>query len=173
MSLFRTDIAYDPAAQERVRAWVAALRGGEHRQAQKSLRALDGLCCLGVACHVFDPRRWRLSKGEWSYMGAIGELPYAVVDAYQLRSPDGRYGPCPEADSLAAANDHGTSFAELAGLIESELAATIERRARRDATAREGMGAQRRSTPSLAPSRSAEDRETTVPDLGYVRALEP
>ncbi len=142
MSLFRTDIAFDPAAQERVRAWVAALRGGEHRQAQKSLRTFDGLCCLGVACEVFDARRWRLFGGEWSYMGAIGELPYAVVEAYQMRSPDGRYGPCPEADSLAAANDHGTSFAELADLIESELAATIERRARREAAAREALEAQ-------------------------------
>ncbi len=143
MSLFRTDIAYDPAAQGRVRAWVAALRGGEHRQAQRYLRTLDGLCCLGVACQVFDPRRWRLFGGEWSYMGAIGELPYALVEAYQLRSPDGRYGPCPEADSLAAANDHGTSFAELAGLIEGELEATIERRARREAAALEALEAQR------------------------------
>ncbi len=143
MNLFCTDIAYDPAAQGRVRAWVAALRGGEHRQAQKSLRTVDGLCCLGVACHVFDPRRWRLFEGGWSYMGAIGELPYAVVEAYQLRSPDGRYGPCPEADSLAAANDQGTSFAELADLIETELEATIERRARRDAAAREALEAQR------------------------------
>jgi hypothetical protein len=136
VSLFRTDIAYDPVAQQRVRAWAAALRSGVYRQARQFLRTAGGFCCLGVACHVYEPGRWRLFGGDWWYLGAIGELPHEVVEAYQLRTADGRYGPCPETDSLSAMNDHGASFGELADLIERELEATIERRARRDAAAR-------------------------------------
>jgi hypothetical protein len=130
VSLFQTNIAHDPGAQRRVRGWIAALRSGEFRQARHCLRTADGLCCLGVACDRFDSRRWRLFGGEWSYMGAIGELPCALVEAYQLRTPDGRYGPCPETDSLTAMNDRGASFAEIADRIECELEATLERRAR-------------------------------------------
>ena len=138
MSLFRTDVAYDIAAQGRVVRWVSALRYGKHPQARSFLRTDGGFCCLGVGCHVYDPRRWRLFGDQWSYLGAVGELPHAVVEAFQLRTPDGRYGPCPEIDSLVSANDRGATFRELADLIFDEMHATIRRRARVDEVLRSG-----------------------------------
>ena len=33
-------------------AWLAALRSGEYKQTQKTLKNATGYCCLGVLCHV-------------------------------------------------------------------------------------------------------------------------
>jgi hypothetical protein len=132
MSLFRPDIAIDPFAQALVHRWTAALRGGEFRQASGRLRTGDAWCCLGVACHTYEPRDWRLVGDRWSYQGEPVELPREVADAYRLRSTVGRYGLHLDARSLALDNDEGRSFAELADLIDRELVAAIARRQRRE-----------------------------------------
>jgi hypothetical protein len=134
VSLFYSEIARDPGAQQLARCWVAALRSGRYRQVGEHLRTDLGFCCLGVACDVYRAGRWRRrSGGEWVFLDQTAELPLAVLDAYQLRSTDARFGPHLESDSLLIANDRGQSFAWIADLIERELEAAIARGIRREA----------------------------------------
>lgn len=55
--------------------WVAALRGGQYEQTQRTLRDSRGHCCLGVLCDVFDPEGW--FAGDWVYEtdASENELP--------------------------------------------------------------------------------------------------
>jgi hypothetical protein len=127
--LFQPEIVNDLRAQERVRAWIAALRSGEYPQGRSYLRVLDGFCCLGVACNQFNDHIWRQSSAagaSWSYFGAITDLPKPVMDAYRLRRPDGLYmRDDGSTASLAGDNDAGKSFVEIADLIERELEAAL------------------------------------------------
>jgi hypothetical protein len=124
VSLFRSEIIHDPDGQDRVRAWVAALRHGCYRQGREQLRVGRRFCCLGVACDQHDPRGWRQqSTGAWSYLCEWSELPRGIADDYHLRTTDGRYGL--RTESLAADNDRGRSFAEIADFIERELEAVL------------------------------------------------
>lgn len=133
-NLFQPEIADDLAAQRRVREWAGALRSGDYPQAGGTLRTTSGFCCLGLACHLYDETTWRgtTAKGaEWSYMGATIDLPRPIVVAYRLQRPDGHYDQEPDdqrgpwARSLAADNDSGKSFAQIADVIERELDAAL------------------------------------------------
>jgi hypothetical protein len=141
VNLFKPDIAVDPIAQELVRAWTAALRSDRFRQASGRLRTGHGWCVLGVACHAYDAGGWRCSGGTWSYLDCNEELPAEVADAFRLRTACGRYGPDPEARSLATDNDEGRTFAELADLIDRQMAAAITRLRRRRTNSRLLAGA--------------------------------
>lgn len=98
--------------------WVAALRSGEYTQTNAGcLRDGDSHCCLGVltALAVADgvdvaadwPDREFLPKAVVVWSGLNEEDPFASDDRASL-------------DTLAERNDGGTSFAELADLIEAQ-----------------------------------------------------
>lgn len=108
--------------------WVAALRSGEYEQTDGALHDQRGFCCLGVACEVIGVE-WvqTILDGRIAY-SANGEttvLPKAVQDAFGLNDDSGDYimggdgegGYC--RNSLADLNDGGTTFLEIADLIES------------------------------------------------------
>ena len=130
MSLFHPDIAIDPAAQALVRDWTGNLRSGRFRQATGRLRTDLGWCALGVACHTYDRRHWRHDTEAWTYLDCREELPVEVADAFRLRTACGRYG-LGGSQSLVLDNDEGRTFAELADLIDRQLASAIARRRRR------------------------------------------
>jgi hypothetical protein len=124
--LFHPVIAADEGAQQRVREWIAALRSGKYAQAAARLRTTLGFCCLGVACDLSDPSRWLLDEGCWEYDGDVGELPDDLVLPYALWDTCGRYDAVEdEPASLAALNDSGATFAEIADLIERELTVAL------------------------------------------------
>jgi hypothetical protein len=129
--LFQPEIVHDHRAQQRVREWIAALRGGEYAQASGYLRTTVGFCCLGVACDLLNDLIWRQAELGWRYLGASVDLPKPVMDAYRLSRPDGLYAKDDGyAASLAGDNDAGKSFTEIADLIERELEAELARTAR-------------------------------------------
>lgn len=121
------------------RTWVAALRSGEYAQASGKLTRLreDGSrahCCLGVLCEL-AVEAGVLAPGvdaglrvvEYGARGAFNYLPAEVVTWAQLDDAnptvgvplihvDGRY-----TRTLSALNDQGTSFADIADLIEEQL----------------------------------------------------
>ena len=113
---------------DNAKAWVAALRSGEFKQAKQSLHlkdevAGDSFCCLGVACKMFDddnPGALRISRNhgtmEYDSWGSI--LPYAVQQWLGLGDTTGGFDRGNK--SLASQNDSGKSFAEIADIIESE-----------------------------------------------------
>lgn len=83
--------------------WVEALRSGEFKQGMKRLRHGGRHCCLGVLCEIMgEPIR----RGQ--------EMPGTRVD--EAAGFDGN-----EADNIAAMNDEGQPFTDIADWIEAHL----------------------------------------------------
>ena len=122
---------YTPEEQaENRRKWVEALRSGDYQQGRRSLRPTnDTYCCLGVACDVLsnENQGWEANQGEFWFYRSDGslvarELPSEVRDMLGLQTAvgnmtklDWRLG-----KSLASMNDEGSTFEEIADIIESE-----------------------------------------------------
>lgn len=101
-------------------AWVRALQSGAFTQAQGALRTSDGMCCMGVACELYNPRAWETQKeGVVYFMGDYQVPPEAVVDFYGLRNDTGSLKINGKNEDLTALNDEGKSFEEIADLIEA------------------------------------------------------
>ena len=105
---------YTPEQQAKNRReWVEALRSGDYQQGQGALLTGDRFCCLGVACEISGLAEW---NGHY-YLGQDCALPDEVMDWLGLRDYMGEWM---NGDTLAARNDTGKTFREIADLIESE-----------------------------------------------------
>ena len=98
--------------------WVAALRETDRTQARGLLQDTKGQCCLGVLCEVAGLREVREEAGLYSYGGETTLPPAAALAFVGLFDAQGTYGDGTR--SLALDNDSGTSFAQIAGFVESE-----------------------------------------------------
>ena len=108
-------------------AWVAALRSGEYTQGYGFLHQLDPdghdtYCCLGVACEVAKKLRMNIglvtadaeilpdyAAGVMGFYDRAGTTSEGLTI---ILSDGNEYG------SLAEANDHGGTFAQIADAIE-------------------------------------------------------
>lgn len=130
-----------PKVIEARKRWVAVLRSGEYSQLKGQLMNIgdNKRCCLGVACEpevTSVPLSLEYSEVEGIYGYLDGStnswvstrtLPYAVSVELGFRSknppvllPNGRV------DTLAGLNDTGTSFEEIADLIEDTYITPFE-----------------------------------------------
>jgi len=108
------------------RKWVKALRSGKYKQCSGVLTELNGQnepvahCCLGVACDLFLKSGGKLktkdARGVRHYEHLSGELPEPVMKWLGLADSEGR---CTRQKSLVNKNDTGTSFSDIAKIIES------------------------------------------------------
>ncbi len=113
--------------------WVERLRSGEYKQGQGYLHVGDKFCCLGVLCDMaveegIVTQGASASEKTFSYgrHGEVATLPLEVTEWASLA-----VNPIiPEIDfkdgeekvyTLAAANDKGMSFNDIADLIEEHL----------------------------------------------------
>lgn len=115
--------------------WIAALRSGKYKQAQGRLKTDVGFCCLGVACDMVDPQTWRNIEGydeetgqefthkdSWCTASGNDELPDnqdLPDEVFMVLAAD--RGDFRVMDKLAAMNDAGKTFTELAQWIEENL----------------------------------------------------
>jgi len=116
--------------------WTGALRSETYKQEKGHLRVGDGFCCLGVLCDLYEKQTpgamWNEQRSDDSvrpFTSPSGErseaaLPYAVQQWAGLEdsNPDvyteaGRLS----MSSLANLNDSGSTFREIADLIEKSL----------------------------------------------------
>lgn len=102
--------------------WVEALRSGKYEQGKMALRHENRFCCLGVACEVFIENGGAIKiaidpDGDATYAGLACRLPKEVSDWIGIKSPLGRFE---EKASLSSLNDNGSTFFEIADIIESE-----------------------------------------------------
>lgn len=118
---------------DNAKLWVEALRSGKYRQGKSSLRDGDKFCCLGVACDISELGKWgpasesptaRAYIAAGNTYGSESYLPAAVMDWLGLTTNCGEHS-CPDYPrtiplTLAALNDNGKTFEEIAALIESE-----------------------------------------------------
>lgn len=102
--------------------WVAALRSGNYKQAQYSLKDAKGFCCLGVLCDLYDNTKWEevdSTRGYSNYKLGDGTiestwLPDKLAKALEIDSTS--------VAELVTMNDRDNkSFAEIADHIEKNL----------------------------------------------------
>lgn len=122
--------------KERVKKLVEALRSGKYKQTKEVLRDKNGFCCLGVACDIakmevgcnwtpfsleFDGDDRALSDGMQTYYGfddcevvLDDDLPFTkgIINKYVVPNT---------LVTLAALNDYGASFKEIAKVIEEQF----------------------------------------------------
>lgn len=99
-------------------AWLTALRSGDYQQGQGYLRQGDQYCCLGVLCDLYGKAvgpEWDEydSGGVYAMHCADTTLPIQVQKWADLMSPN--------PIDLIALNDDGSTFEELANIIEEGL----------------------------------------------------
>ena len=103
--------------------WIAALRSGEYKQGSRDLRDVDGnFCCLGVLTEI---NGWSFENETYlSGEGALAVKADAATGTGNLRSmglpTPYRHG-VNNFINLAAMNDAGVSFAEIADFLEEHL----------------------------------------------------
>jgi hypothetical protein len=106
--------------------WVNALRSGDYQQGQCYLRTNSGFCCLGVLCDLYikeNNLEWNLAinrrNNAYAFQDMVGELPLSVIEWSGIANSnpyfDGEMG------TLAALNDDGYTFNEIADVIEKQL----------------------------------------------------
>ena len=116
--------------------WVTALRSGEYAQTNECLHDIHGMCCLGVLCDLYSKEHPALA--EWDVLSKDEDaasyrrfemlenyevLPEDVQEWANMKSFDGSYTAggydgTPYTESLAALNDKGYTFNDLADIIE-------------------------------------------------------
>lgn len=110
--------------------WVAALRSGDYKQGDGSLRdsETNSFCCLGVLCNLHaesHPKIAKTQKDPGVYLGESEFLPEEVLAWAGMDSSDGSTVGNTEINingksfsCLTEANDSGTSFKRIATWIE-------------------------------------------------------
>jgi len=108
-----------------------ALRSGHYDQTQNTLRDENGFCCLGVACDISGLGRWEGSDlNGWEYVvgnrvagnSSDSVLPVPVKEWLGFEEECGSYKDMDHdcTTSLMDENDSGTTFAEIAEIIDSK-----------------------------------------------------
>jgi hypothetical protein len=105
--------------------WVDALRSGEYQQTQNYLRTDNGFCCLGVLCDLYGKENnveWEPSthsKNAYMFQNMATGLPLSVMEWVGVEgyNPLVNGGPF----TLAELNDKGSTFNEIADVIEKQL----------------------------------------------------
>lgn len=113
--------------KEHRRLWVEALRSGKYQQTTGALHDnTGGFCCLGVACDISGLGEWNptyIEEYRTPDFRHEGTLETDVRNWLGLRGEEGEIGgddETPPSTSLASLNDNGSSFAEIADIIEAE-----------------------------------------------------
>ena len=106
--------------------WVSALRSGDYQQTQNYLHTDNGFCCLGVLCDLYGKEHnveWNLAVAEdedrnyYRFQDHTGRMPFSVVEWAGVEDCN----PYICGRSLATLNDMGSTFNEIADLIEEHL----------------------------------------------------
>ena len=107
-------------------AWIAALRSGKYKQATGTLFTGEGYCCLGVMC-VLEGKEFVKSvkeecqnpDGYYIKGTSFNGVPpdEIAIEMYGLRSNLGSPADI-NGSTLAALNDNGSTFEEIADLLE-------------------------------------------------------
>jgi hypothetical protein len=124
--------------------WIDALRSGDYQQGTGRLRSNDGFCCLGVLCDLYAQEHFNqgwvfkeeneenpLPQDYWYFDGESELLPSSV------RQWAGLYSSSPvikvevedepededwdKMIAIAELNDNGSTFNQIADLIEAQF----------------------------------------------------
>ena len=104
--------------------WVSALRSGEYQQTQRLLHDENGFCCLGVLCDLYGKENnveWELTDNGnyYNFQDKNVYLPHSVVEWSGIGDDDPTIND--RESRLARLNDCGSTFNEIADVIEKQL----------------------------------------------------
>jgi hypothetical protein len=105
--------------------WVDALRSGKYQQTQRRLHDENGFCCLGVLCDLYGKENnveWDLTNNGhnvYVFQDMVACLPVSVKEWADLEYYNPRVDD--QTDSLIGLNDNGSTFNEIADVIEKQL----------------------------------------------------
>ncbi len=110
--------------QQIAQQWAAALRGGEYQQGIGSLRQHNSFCVLGVLCDLHlksypENTGWVDNGSVSSYQDFQLLLPNSVIEWAGMRTSNGQYGGMYGFASLSGSNDTGSSFNDIADIIDA------------------------------------------------------
>ena len=105
--------------REAGKKWVEALRSGEYEKSTLRLESPEGFCCLGILCKLAEKEdvpvtttiNGKLAGHTLSHQHQVKEWSGISSDSGDLED-DRR---------LTHLNDEGSSFEELADIIEKEI----------------------------------------------------
>lgn len=104
--------------------WLKALRSGDYQQGSNRLNRDGGFCCLGVLCDLHAKKHridWIDGQECQMYLNESVYLPTRVASWAGM----GKFGCIAKPDGhvvdLAALNDSGRTFNEIADVIEELL----------------------------------------------------
>lgn len=113
--------------QEIKKKWVDALRSGEYKQGYAELRTNtevnSSFCCLGVLCDLYSKEHNIPWEEDGGFIGTGDVLPNNVISWAGLSdnpSPR-RVGLGDTERTLVRLNDNGSTFKQIADIIEKEL----------------------------------------------------
>ncbi len=115
--------------------WIRALKSSHYQQTTKYLRTEQGFCCLGVLCDLYakehDDVDWDVSNVDdvdYEFLNAAQVLPEKVMKwaGLSIDQKDPYYVVADEETRerhiyLSTVNDNGSTFKEIAQLIEEHL----------------------------------------------------
>jgi hypothetical protein len=104
--------------------WVSALRSGDYQQTKGRLRKEDKFCCLGVLCDLYAKENnveWNLANNghNYEFQHMVKFLPRSVVEWADLEYCNPPVND--EESTLANLNDSGSTFEQIADVIEHQL----------------------------------------------------
>ena len=102
------------------RKWIKALRSGQYLQGTGMLLRDNKYCCLGVLAHIagIEPVfRSKTSQNTGTFAGEDTTAPRAAMEFVGLHDREGRHL---NDEYLTTMNDGGSTFDEIADLIEQE-----------------------------------------------------
>ena len=128
----------EPMNPEIKKLWVDALRSGEYKQGQGTLKRSDCFCCLGVLTDIFikitgraewipvaESHRARIISTDYAYQEESSAiLLKAVCEWAGLKRPNPVMPirlPTRNITTLSELNDLGRGFSEIADIIEKYL----------------------------------------------------
>lgn len=111
--------------------WTKELRSGKYIQISGCLKNDLGFCCLGVLCNIYieeNKLTWKRNPDASYHFGPekeCGNLPVSVLNwaglPYDHRYKFATQNVSVGSITLAELNDQGTSFTEIAQIIEERL----------------------------------------------------
>jgi hypothetical protein len=101
--------------------WVSALRSGDYQQGRSYLRTDNGFCCLGVLCDLYAKENnveWNLANNghNYEFQNNESDLP-SVIEWAGVED----HNPAICLVPLVVINDTGSTFEQIANLIENHL----------------------------------------------------
>jgi hypothetical protein len=102
--------------------WISALRSGEYEKGTERLKLDNTFCCLGVLCDIHSKEKGIEWVDDGIYIESRSFLPVPVIEwSGVIKGNPILLSKDLNIRTLSSLNDSGSTFLEIADLIEAQL----------------------------------------------------